>query len=148
MQVLAVPETLAFGPFVLDLPARALFAGGEKLTLSSRAFDILALLVAERDRVVSKDEILTKVWRGVSVEENNLAVQMSSLRRVLSEYADGQTVILTVPGQGYRFVARLDAPPVSSKPASPDLAVKQALPLPPPSPPAPHPAPRPARTWI
>jgi len=114
MQLLAVPEKTAFGPFVLDLRARALLAGGEKLALSSRAFDILALLVAERDRVVSKDEILTKVWRGVAVEENNLAVQMSSLRRVLSEHAGGQTVILTVPGQGYRFVARLETPAVDS----------------------------------
>ncbi len=110
MQVLAVPQTMAFGPFVLDLGARALLAGGEKLALSSRAFDILALLVNERDRVVSKDEILTKVWRGVAVEENNLAVQMSALRRVLGEHAGGQTMILTVPGQGYRFVARLEMP--------------------------------------
>jgi TolB-like protein/DNA-binding winged helix-turn-helix (wHTH) protein/Tfp pilus assembly protein PilF len=147
MQVLAVPETAAFGPFVLDCAARALFAGGERLTLSSRAFDILALLVAERDRVVSKDEILTKVWRGVAVEENNLAVQMSSLRRVLSEHADGQTVILTVPGQGYRFVARLEAalplpPPVE------DRVVPQALPGPVAAGPASHVAPRAPAKWI
>jgi TolB-like protein/DNA-binding winged helix-turn-helix (wHTH) protein/cytochrome c-type biogenesis protein CcmH/NrfG len=110
MQVLAVPQTMTFGPFVLDLGARALLAGGERLALSSRAFDILALLVSERDRVVSKDEILATVWRGVAVEENNLAVQMSALRRVLAEHAAGQTMILTVPGQGYRFVARLERP--------------------------------------
>jgi TolB-like protein/DNA-binding winged helix-turn-helix (wHTH) protein/Tfp pilus assembly protein PilF len=124
MQVLAVPQTMAFGPFVLDLGARALLAGGEKLALSSRAFDILALLVSERDRVVSKDEILTKVWRGVAVEENNLAVQMSALRRVLGEHAGGQTMILTVPGQGYRFVARLEMPEAPETALVPPAGVK------------------------
>jgi len=143
MQALAVPETVVFGPFVLDFSARALVAGGEKLALSSRAFDILALLVAERHRVVTKDEILTKVWRGVAVEENNLAVQMSSLRRVLGEHAEGQTLILTVPGQGYRFVARLEAP--QPQPA-PDVSRLESIPSPiPASPTAPR---RPLAKWI
>jgi len=108
MQELAVPETIAFGPFVLEPGRRALLAGGEKLPLSSRAFDILLLLVTHRDRVVSKDEIIATVWRGVAVEENNLAVQVSSLRRALAERSDGQTMILTIPGQGYRFVGRVE----------------------------------------
>jgi TolB-like protein/DNA-binding winged helix-turn-helix (wHTH) protein len=144
MQALAVPDTVVFGPFVLDLSARALLAGGEKLALSSRAFDILALLVAERDRVVSKDEILTKVWRGVAVEENNLAVQMSSLRRVLGEHAEGQTLILTVPGQGYRFVARLEAPVV----AAPAPAMPAMAPVPPALPPMQAPPRRFFGRWI
>ncbi len=104
------PKPVAFGPFMLDLATRTLSAGNEKVTLSSRGFDILALLVAEHGRVVSKDEIIATVWRGLAVEENNLAVQISALRRALAEHADGQTIILTVPGQGYRFVGKLDAP--------------------------------------
>jgi TolB-like protein/DNA-binding winged helix-turn-helix (wHTH) protein/Flp pilus assembly protein TadD len=131
MQALELPQTIAFGPFVLDLGARALLSGGEKLAISSRAFDILVLLVSERDRVVGKDEILAKVWRGMAVEENNLAVQISSLRRVLSQHADGQAMITTVPGQGYRFVARVEgsyvAPPAFS---GHDMEVPPALPPP------------------
>ena len=125
MQTLVSPELLAFGPFVLDLTARALLVGEERLPLSSRAFDILVLLVTERDRVVGKDEIIAKVWRGVAVEENNLAVQISSLRRVLSQHADGPAMITTIPGQGYRFVAR-----VSEGPAE----LREFAPPPPPTP--------------
>jgi TolB-like protein/DNA-binding winged helix-turn-helix (wHTH) protein/tetratricopeptide (TPR) repeat protein len=110
MQTLDTPQSVAFGPFVLDLAARTLLARGEKVTLSSRGFDILALLIAEHSRVVSKEEIITVVWRGLAVEENNLAVQISTLRRALADHTDGQTIILTVPGQGYRFVGKLDAP--------------------------------------
>jgi TolB-like protein/DNA-binding winged helix-turn-helix (wHTH) protein/Tfp pilus assembly protein PilF len=144
MQALAVPDTIVFGPFVLDLGARALRVDGEKLPLSSRAFDMLALLVAERDRVVSKDEILAKVWRGVAVEENNLAVQMSSLRRVLGEHAEGQTLILTVPGHGYRFVARLEAP----RARVPAPAILPPDPVPPPRPHLPDAARRPSVRWL
>ena len=117
MQTLVAPDTIAFGPFVLDLGSRALLAGGNKLALSSRAFDILVFLVNERDRVVGKDEIMATVWRGVAVEENNLAVQISALRRVLGEHAAGQPMIATVPGQGYRFVGRVDQPDVLAPPA-------------------------------
>ena len=135
MQTIASPETIAFGPFVLDLGTRSLLAADTRLVLSSRAFDILVFLVNERDRVVGKDEIMTKVWRGVAVEENNLAVQISALRRVLAEHADGQTLIATVPGQGYRFVGRVEIAEATS-PAPVDAALahepaaKLALPLP------------------
>jgi TolB-like protein/cytochrome c-type biogenesis protein CcmH/NrfG len=92
----------------------------------------LVFLVTERDRVVGKDEIMARVWRGVAVEENNLAVQISSLRRVLGEHAEGQTLIATVPGQGYRFVGRVDQPemvPAAPLPADPDK--DEAAPPPP-----------------
>jgi TolB-like protein/DNA-binding winged helix-turn-helix (wHTH) protein/Flp pilus assembly protein TadD/rhodanese-related sulfurtransferase len=124
MQTLAAPDTIAFGPFVLDLGSRALLARGEKLALSSRAFDILVFLVTARDRVVGKDEIMTTVWRGVAVEENNLAVQISALRRVLGEHAEGQTMIATVPGQGYRFVGRVELPEVPPPPPAIALPVE------------------------
>jgi TolB-like protein/DNA-binding winged helix-turn-helix (wHTH) protein len=101
---------VAFGPFQLDPARRALSCGGVPVPLSSRAFDILALLVAEHTRVVTKDEIMSHVWRGMIVEENNLAVQMSALRRALAEGAGGAPIIMTVPGQGYRFVAPLTVP--------------------------------------
>jgi TolB-like protein/DNA-binding winged helix-turn-helix (wHTH) protein len=132
MQTLAPPDTLAFGPFVLDLGGRALLAGDERLALSSRAFDILVFLATERDRVVGKDEIMARVWRGVAVEENNLAVQISALRRVLGEHAEGQTLIATIPGQGYRFVARVDVPEVPPPVPVPVAAPAALEPAPPP----------------
>jgi TolB-like protein/DNA-binding winged helix-turn-helix (wHTH) protein len=142
MEALATPATIVFGPFVLDLDGRALLADGAKLVLSSRAFDILVFLVTERDRVVGKDEIMARVWRGVAVEENNLAVQISALRRVLGEHAAGQTIIATIPGHGYRFVGRVElpAPPAPAAfvpaPAVPAPADEPApLSPPPPAPP-------------
>jgi DNA-binding winged helix-turn-helix (wHTH) protein/TolB-like protein len=93
-----------FGRFLLEPQRRLLTTAGEPVAISSRGLDILLLLIERRDRVVSKDEIMTVVWRGVVVEENNLAVQISALRRVLGDGGDGRSLIATVPGRGYRFV--------------------------------------------
>ena len=103
--VTELQSIVEFGPFRLDAQRRLLSRGSEPVALSSRGFDILALLVAERGRVVTKDEIMSQVWRGMIVEENNLAVQVSALRRALADGADGAQIIMTIPGQGYRFVA-------------------------------------------
>jgi DNA-binding winged helix-turn-helix (wHTH) protein/TolB-like protein/Tfp pilus assembly protein PilF len=138
-------DMVAFGPFRLDVEQRRLSRAGVPVALSSRAFDILATLVEHRDRVVSKDEIMTRVWRGIVVEENNLAVQISALRRALGDGTGGEPIILTVPGQGYRFVGRLqaEAPPEAA-------AVAAALPpiAMPPAPVVMTPAPAPVgRVW-
>lgn len=103
-----------FGHFVLQPDRRCLTAAGVPVSVSARAFDLLTLLVEHRDRVVTKDEILASVWSGSLVEENNLAVQVSALRRALGASGSGDPYIMTVPGRGYRFVAPLreDAPPV------------------------------------
>jgi TolB-like protein/DNA-binding winged helix-turn-helix (wHTH) protein/Tfp pilus assembly protein PilF len=134
----------AFGPFRLDQDRRQLIRAGAAVTLSSRAFDILVLLVEHRGRVVTKDEIMAAVWRGMIVEENNLAVQISALRRALADGEAGTQFILTVPGQGYRFVGRLcdrDAEaaqavvnlasplPAIAIPATPDAAQIQPAPV-------------------
>jgi TolB-like protein/DNA-binding winged helix-turn-helix (wHTH) protein/Tfp pilus assembly protein PilF len=121
-------DIIEFGPFRLDLQRRLLSRAGEPVAVSSRAFDILAMLVAHRDRVLTKDEIMTQVWRGTIVEENNLAVQISALRRALADPADATPVIATIPGQGYRFVGKLAAQPAPAEAATAP---------PPPPPPAP-----------
>ena len=90
--------SLVFGHVELRLAERCLLVGGQPVALGSRGFDLLRALVAKRDRVVSKDELLDEVWPGLVVEENNLQVQISGLRRVL-----GPQAIATVAGQGYRF---------------------------------------------
>lgn len=81
---------------------RRLLAHGKPVSLGARAFDLLLALIEHRDRVVGKDELLAWVWPGLVVEENNLTVQISSLRKVL-----GNGAIATVPGRGYRFTLPL-----------------------------------------
>lgn len=90
-----------FGEFELDCGQRELRRGGKPLALSPKAFDLLQFLVANRGNVLSKDEILDAVWPGQFVEENNLTVQISTLRKVFG----GGNFITTLPGRGYSFVA-------------------------------------------
>jgi TolB-like protein/DNA-binding winged helix-turn-helix (wHTH) protein/cytochrome c-type biogenesis protein CcmH/NrfG/rhodanese-related sulfurtransferase len=96
-----------FGRFRLDRTTRVLSENGKPIAISSRAFDILHFLILNRDRIVTKDEIISRVWQGMIVDENNLAVQISSLRRALFDHDETAPLILTVPGRGYRFVGKL-----------------------------------------
>lgn len=95
-------SSLRFGEFELRPTERQLMANGKPLKLGARAFDILLALVERRERLVAKGELMEIVWPGLVVEENNLSVQISSLRKLL-----GPTWIATVPGRGYRFTAPL-----------------------------------------
>ncbi|MGZ5187256.1 MAG: ATP-binding protein, partial [Caldimonas sp.] len=91
---------------------RVLRVDGEDCQVGARAFDLLLTLVERRDRVVSKSELLDLVWPNVVVEENNLPVHVSSLRKLL-----GAKAIATIPGRGYRFVAALhDETPAPGQP--------------------------------
>ncbi len=95
-------DAFLFGPFRLDPSSRSLTRDGTPVPLSARAFDVLQLLLRRGGSIVTRDEILAEVWRGVTVEENNLTVQVSALRRALGDGPGGAPVILTVPNQGYR----------------------------------------------
>lgn len=81
---------------------RRILVRGQAVALGARAFDLLLALIDNRDRVLSKDELLALVWPGIVVEENNLTVQMSTLRKAL-----GRDAITTVAGRGYRFTLPL-----------------------------------------
>jgi predicted ATPase/DNA-binding winged helix-turn-helix (wHTH) protein len=94
---------LAFGRFALRSDTRQLLIDGEPARLGARAFDVLLTLIERRDRVVTKNELLDLVWPGLVVEENNLQVQISALRKLL-----GPQAIATIPGRGYRFSHKLD----------------------------------------
>jgi TolB-like protein/DNA-binding winged helix-turn-helix (wHTH) protein/Tfp pilus assembly protein PilF len=93
-----------FGRFRLLPHRRELRADGVAVELGSRAFDILMVLTEARGALVTKDEILSRVWPDTVVEENNLVVQISALRKALGEDRD---FIRTVSGRGYRFVAEI-----------------------------------------
>jgi predicted ATPase/DNA-binding winged helix-turn-helix (wHTH) protein len=97
------PGDFAFGRFVVQPDRRQLLIDGEPAKLGARAFDVLLALIERRDRVVGRNELLELVWPGLVVEENNLSVQMSTLRKLL-----GPQVIATIPGLGYRFSERLE----------------------------------------
>jgi eukaryotic-like serine/threonine-protein kinase len=115
-----------FGPFLLEPHARRLSRNGETVSLAAPEFEILLLLVRNHGRVVEKSEIMETVWPDVEVEENNLTVRMSSLRRALGEKKGYHPYIQTVTGRGYCLIAPVKEQPVSranepatrSKPAS------------------------------
>jgi DNA-binding winged helix-turn-helix (wHTH) protein/TolB-like protein/Tfp pilus assembly protein PilF len=90
-----------FDQFELDREGRSLRRDGEQIALSAKAFELLCELIAHRGDVVTKDQLLERVWPNQFVEENNLSVQISALRKVLG--GDGR-MIATIPGRGYSFV--------------------------------------------
>ena len=91
-------DSYAIGDFQVHAEQRRVLRGGEAQPLGARAFDLLLCLLQHRDRVVGKNELMALVWPGVVVEENNLTVQVSALRKLL-----GTDAITTVPGRGYRL---------------------------------------------
>lgn len=82
---------------------RTVFLDGEEVALGTRAFDLLLVLIQHRDQLLTKQELLDRIWPGLVVEENNLSVQVSALRKVL-----GAKLIATIPGRGYRLSAQVD----------------------------------------
>ena len=101
---LSTNELLCFDGFCLDLLKRVLTRHDTPITLTPKAFDVLAYLVLNPGRVVPKEELLDAVWSGSFVEEGNLPKYISLLRRELGEKSH---LIVTVPGRGYQFTAQV-----------------------------------------
>jgi DNA-binding winged helix-turn-helix (wHTH) protein len=101
----ASPSELRFGSARLVLAQRQLRIDDRPIKLGARAYDLLVALIERRDRTVGKDELFELIWPGLVVEENNLQVHISALRKLL-----GPQAIATIPGRGYRFTAVIDAP--------------------------------------
>jgi DNA-binding winged helix-turn-helix (wHTH) protein len=78
---------------------------GEPVALTAKAFDLLVVLVRRAGHLVTKDDLFDEVWPGTFVQETNLTVNISALRKALDDGRDGSRIIQTVPGRGYRFVA-------------------------------------------
>jgi DNA-binding winged helix-turn-helix (wHTH) protein len=98
-------RTFSFGPFHLIPTQRLLLEGEKPLRLGSRALDILIALVERRGELVSKEELMVRVWPKTFVAPANLTVHVAALRRVLSDGRDGNRYLVNIPGRGYRFVA-------------------------------------------
>jgi len=95
-------ERLCFGDFELRPAERLLLRSGQPVHLGGRAFELLLALVHHHDRLLTKDDLLRMAWRGRIVEEANVQVQVSVLRKVIGHHA-----ISTLAGCGYRFTAEL-----------------------------------------
>jgi predicted ATPase/DNA-binding winged helix-turn-helix (wHTH) protein len=95
---------ITFGPFRLFAAHRLLLEGEKPVRLGSRAFDILTALVERAGEVVGKEDLIARAWPRTFVEEANLKIQVSALRRVLGDGQGGHRYVLTVPGRGYKFV--------------------------------------------
>jgi TolB-like protein len=108
----------AFGPFVLDRERRLLTRKGEPVLVGHRGYVLLETLLDAGGEPVSKDVLMEKAWPGIAVEEGNLTVQISALRRQLGDGTDA--VIVTVPRVGYRLVAKPAASKLKRPEAEPD----------------------------
>jgi predicted ATPase/DNA-binding winged helix-turn-helix (wHTH) protein len=97
--------SLSFGPFRLHPKRRVLFREGEQLRLGSRALDLLIALVDAGKELISKEELLKRVWPDTFIEEANLRVHVAALRKLLGGDGAGDQYISTVAGRGYCFVA-------------------------------------------
>ena len=105
---------ISFGPFRLLPTQRLLLEGDRPVRLGSRAFDILTVLIERAGEIVGKDELIARAWPQTFVEEANLKIQVSALRRALGDGQAGQRYVVTVPGRGYNFVARVSREDVVS----------------------------------
>jgi predicted ATPase/DNA-binding winged helix-turn-helix (wHTH) protein len=103
-QAWRTPRALQFGRFRFVTHSRELSADGVPVAVGNRALEVLFVLIEARGELVTKDELLSRVWPTTIVEENNLQFQISTLRKALGEDRD---FIRTVSGRGYRFVAEI-----------------------------------------
>jgi DNA-binding winged helix-turn-helix (wHTH) protein len=101
----AAARTFSFGPFHLIPTQRLLLQAGKPLQLGSRAFDILIALVERNGELLSKEELMARVWPKMFVDPSNLTVHVAALRRVLGDGRNGSRYLVNIPGRGYRFVA-------------------------------------------
>lgn len=100
-----VRSAYRLGRFEVQPRERRLLIDGQPAPIGARALDVLVVLAEHGGRLVTKDALLARVWSGLVVEENNLHVQVSALRRIL-----GESAIETVPGHGYRLTGDIETP--------------------------------------
>lgn len=116
-------DRVRFGRFRLDLARRELSRDGVLVRLGSRALDILCVLGSARGGIITKDELMQQVWAGLTVEENNIHVHVSALRKALGDGHDESSHVVTVPGRGYRLIGLADTAHEPEKPTKPALTV-------------------------
>ena len=121
-------EFYAFDPFLVDAVKCVLLRDGKLVPLTPKAFEILLALVRHPGRVLKKEELFQLVWPDAFVEENNLPRNVSALRKALGEEPTEHKYVVTVPGQGYRFVASVRELETLDEGTSPPPQVQTATP--------------------
>lgn len=109
MSASSPPGRLAFGPFVLDVASHRLTRGDRVVALGDRAMGVLVELVTHAGQVLTKDELIERVWPDVGISDEALAQAVHELRKALEDSSRAPLYVQTVHGRGYRFVARLQA---------------------------------------
>ena len=104
----AAPTEVSFGPFRLLPTQFVLLEGDRPVPLGSRALEILIVLLERPGELVSKQQLMARVWPNIFVQPANLTVHISALRRMLRDGRDGNRFIINIPGRGYRFVASVE----------------------------------------
>src|SRR6266699_6074302 len=122
-------RTISFGSFRLLPSQRLLLEGDQPVRLGSRALDILAVLAENAGRLVPKEELIARVWPKVFVEESNLKIQVSALRRALGDGQGGYRYVVTIPGRGYNFIAPVHHEEPARAALPPAVALAHNLPL-------------------
>src|SRR5215472_5104207 len=96
-------EEISFGRFRLDVRRPELRRDGQPVRIYRRPLGILCALAEAKGEIVSKAELVARLWPGRVVKEGNLHVQVSALRKALDEHDGGHSLVATVPGRGYRL---------------------------------------------
>ena len=108
---------VTFGRFRLDPTQQQLFEANQAVRIGGRAFEILTALVEQAGELVSKDELMARVWPNATADDGALRVHVAALRRTLGDGQGGNRFIINVPGRGYRFVAPVS---LAGGPAQPE----------------------------
>src|SRR5215831_2612228 len=120
-----------FGDFMLDVARRELRHADEPIGIEPQVFDLLAYLIQNRDRVVSKDDIMAAVWNGRIVSESALTTRINAARSAIGDSGDAQRLIKTLPRKGLRFVGVVrEGKEGDVAPPSTPAEAQSALPLP------------------
>src|SRR5712691_4684622 len=109
-------EVISFGPFRLHAAQRLIEREGVPLHLGGRALDILIVLLEHAGEVVSKHDLMARVWPGVTVDEGSLRVHVAALRKALGDGESGARYLTTLTGQGYCFVAPISRSSLPRRP--------------------------------
>ena len=96
-----------FEDFVLDTDKRELRRGADVVSVAPQVFDVLDYLIRNRERVVSKDDLVTAIWEGRIVSDAALTTRLKAVRSAIGDSGEGQRLIKTLPRKGFRFVGRV-----------------------------------------
>ena len=107
-------DALSFGPFSLFARERRLERDGQPIKVGSRALDVLIFLTGRAGEILSKEDLIARVWPETAVEESGLRVHIAALRKALGDGVDGARYITNVPGRGYAFVGAVTRPSASA----------------------------------